>query len=285
MSKVISLITKNAFKEHEIFVQLDRIFLDPDFSKCGVLKKFLSFIVHETLKGNANCLKEYTIAINVLEKPSNFNPQQNCIVRIHACRLRNALSRYYEGAGRNDRLVIHIPKGKYVPVFLDLEEWQNEKDLHSPGIAGVNATGMHEPFTYAIVPFTCATENMFIRAFSEDLCMQICSGISQFKNVPVIAYQAVKPLVAMHMDLRELAAVIGCNHIITGGTQYLGDKVRINVQIIDCNTYRQLWSKMYEGNLTSGDPFVMQDEICHYTIEQVRMLSERFLPVAKSCGK
>lgn len=276
MSKVISIKAKNAFSEDEISKQLDRIFLDPDFRRCGVLKKFLSFIVQETLKENANCLKEYTIAIHVLEKPVSFNPQVNCIVRIHACRLRNALSQYYNGKGLNDRLIIHIPKGKYVPVFIDRVEWQNEE---------TNSVRVHGPITYAIVPFTCSSENIFIRAFSEDLCMQICTGISQLKYIPVIAYQAVKPLIAMHMDLKELASVVACNHIITGGTQYLGDKIRINTQIIDCNSYRQLWSRMYEGNLALGDPFLMQDEICKYTIEQVKMLSESFLPVARSYGK
>ena len=71
--------------------QLERIFRDPHFTESAILKKFLSFIVQETIHGRSNCLKEYTIAINVLEKPSSFNPQENGIVRIHAGRLRRAL--------------------------------------------------------------------------------------------------------------------------------------------------------------------------------------------------
>ena len=40
-------------------------------------------------------LKEYTIAVNVLDKPTNFKPQDNSIVRIHAGRLRRALNHFY----------------------------------------------------------------------------------------------------------------------------------------------------------------------------------------------
>src|SRR4029079_6139858 len=97
--------------------QLERIFRDPHFTESAILRKFLSFIVQETTHGRSNCLKEYTIAINVLEKPLNFNPQENGIVRIHAGRLRRALSEYYSDIGRNDQIVITIPKGKYVPIF------------------------------------------------------------------------------------------------------------------------------------------------------------------------
>src|SRR6476646_6873563 len=97
--------------------ELERIFRDPHFTESAILKKFLSFIVQETVQGRSNCLKEYTIAINVLEKPLSFNPQENGIVRIHAGRLRRALTEYYSDMGRNDQIVITIPKGKYVPVF------------------------------------------------------------------------------------------------------------------------------------------------------------------------
>jgi hypothetical protein len=56
--------------------ELERIFRDPHFTESAILKKFLSFIVHETVQGRSNCLKEYTIAVNVLEKPLSFNPQE-----------------------------------------------------------------------------------------------------------------------------------------------------------------------------------------------------------------
>src|SRR4051812_45249797 len=119
MNFLIPVTEKITLSDLAISNQLERIFLHPDFSKSMILKKFLAYIVHETLIGNSNCLKEYTIAVKVLEKPSNFNPQKNCIVRIHAGRLRTALSNYYDGPETDDPIVIGVPKGKYVPVFME----------------------------------------------------------------------------------------------------------------------------------------------------------------------
>ena len=49
--------------------ELENIFRAPYFAESPILKKFLSFIVEETIHGRSNCLKEYTIAIKVLDKP------------------------------------------------------------------------------------------------------------------------------------------------------------------------------------------------------------------------
>ena len=70
--------------------ELERIFKDSHFTESAILRKFLTFIVQETILGRANRLKEYTIAINVLEKPLNFNPagKWNCSYtcgKVEAC--------------------------------------------------------------------------------------------------------------------------------------------------------------------------------------------------------
>src|SRR5664279_1300132 len=94
-----------------------KVLADPIFCGSDILKRFLAFIVQEMLDGRSNQLKEYTIGVNVLNKPVDFRPQTDAIVRIHATRLRRALNRYYAGSGNEDLLRITIPKGNYVPFF------------------------------------------------------------------------------------------------------------------------------------------------------------------------
>jgi len=134
MSNLNLSSTEALFSVAAVEEELERIFRDPHFTESAILKKFLSFIVQETIQGRSNCLKEYTIAINVLEKPLSFNPQENGIVRIHAGRLRRALSDYYNDLGRDDQVVISIPKGKYVPFFANRSNLAEvaiiERDLH-----------------------------------------------------------------------------------------------------------------------------------------------------------
>src|SRR4030095_2034535 len=52
-----------------------------------------------------------------LRKESDFNPQVDSIVRIHAGRLRRALKEYYYEEGKDDPIMISIPKGSYAPNF------------------------------------------------------------------------------------------------------------------------------------------------------------------------
>ena len=97
--------------------QLLRVLDAPGFQNSATLTRFLKFIVTETLAGHETELKEYIIALNVLSKRTDFDPHIDPIVRIHAGRLRRTLNEYYSEAGRNDGVIISIPKGAYVPVF------------------------------------------------------------------------------------------------------------------------------------------------------------------------
>src|SRR5262249_30231714 len=62
-------------------------------------------------------IKEYVIAIEVFEKPEDYDPQADSTVRTEASKLRSRLARYYDTEGREDKFVIAIPKGSYVPKF------------------------------------------------------------------------------------------------------------------------------------------------------------------------
>jgi len=119
----------SGYSKGEILHQLQRIFADQTFAVSDILKRFLSFIVEETLEGRSNQIKEYTIGVNVLNKPQSFNPSQDAIVRIHAGRLRRALHYYYKGAGASDTIRIEMPKGSYLPYFMTNEMGATE--IHS----------------------------------------------------------------------------------------------------------------------------------------------------------
>lgn len=96
---------------------LDRVLVSDAFRAAPQLSAFLSFIVERTVEGRAAELKGYTIAVEGLGRPADFNPQLDPIVRVEAGRLRRALAQYYAGDGRDDPVQISMPVGGYVPVF------------------------------------------------------------------------------------------------------------------------------------------------------------------------
>lgn len=97
--------------------QLERITASAMFRDAFRLRSFLHFVVETALSGDTNMIKAYTIAVEALGRGSNFDPQNDPIVRVEAGRLRRALARYYDELGGDDRIVIEIPSGAYVPVF------------------------------------------------------------------------------------------------------------------------------------------------------------------------
>jgi Tfp pilus assembly protein PilF len=95
--------------------QLDRIVRSDPFVQSQRRRRFLEYIVHESLAGRGERLKGYSVALEVFDRPETFDPVADPIVRIEAGRLRDKLRSYYETDGINDRIRIDLPRGGYQP--------------------------------------------------------------------------------------------------------------------------------------------------------------------------
>jgi hypothetical protein len=100
----------------EALKQLDAILDSPAFASSKRCQEFLCFVVHETLEGRADSLKERTIALEVFGKGSHFEPSEDSLVRVKAREVRRRLAEYYAFAPE-DVLRIDIPLGSYVPLI------------------------------------------------------------------------------------------------------------------------------------------------------------------------
>jgi hypothetical protein len=98
-----------------IEAQLARICSAGAFARSHRLKALLRYIVRSHLSGDGAGLKEYTIAVEVFEKPPDFDPRIDSTVRVRANKLRSELEAYYSAAGQNDEILITLPKGHYIP--------------------------------------------------------------------------------------------------------------------------------------------------------------------------
>jgi len=101
----------------DVRAQLEVLLASPDLDAPARARRFLRYVVEETLAGRADRIKAYAIGTEVFERTSDFDAQSDPVVRIEAGRLRRALERYYLSDGRSDPVVITIPKGAYVPHF------------------------------------------------------------------------------------------------------------------------------------------------------------------------
>jgi hypothetical protein len=106
-----------AILPEEVEAELQRILSSPTFRNAPRHCRFLSFVVWKALAGEAETVKEYLIGLEVFDRPSDYDPGTDPIVRAEARRLRSRLVDYYQTLGKLDQVRIDLPKGTYVPVF------------------------------------------------------------------------------------------------------------------------------------------------------------------------
>jgi len=95
--------------------QVERIVSSPLFQSSVNLQRLLRYLAEQSLRGDAGqlTLKEYTIGLECFGRPGTYDPRTDPTVRVHAWKLRAKLREYYETAGREDSVVIELPKGSY----------------------------------------------------------------------------------------------------------------------------------------------------------------------------
>jgi hypothetical protein len=105
----------DAINRKAVELQLDRILGSHRFFNCHRLSRFVRYTVEQALRGCSHRLKEYTLAIEVFDKPESFDPRVDSTVRVAARSLRARLSAYYGAEGANDEVLIRFSPGEYVP--------------------------------------------------------------------------------------------------------------------------------------------------------------------------
>ena len=96
---------------------VQRIVASPPFQKSGRLRDLLQYIAEQTIHGCAHELTEQHIGEAVFHKRAGYSPLEDSSVRVHARQLRLKLHEYFDGVGRDESLIVEIPKGAYAPVF------------------------------------------------------------------------------------------------------------------------------------------------------------------------
>src|SRR5271155_6058491 len=130
----------------EIKSELDRILRSRAFIQSHRIRRFLQFVVEESLLGQPHRLKEYLIGLEVFDRREAFAPRVDSIVRVEARRLRYKLDEYYRVEGREDSVRIVLRKGSYVPIF----EYRNSEYRNG----GNGASPMAPRRSVEIAPFS-----------------------------------------------------------------------------------------------------------------------------------
>ena len=111
------LSSLNGIPASAIRSQLNRVLQSHVFIHSRRIRRFLEFVVEESITGQQHRLKEYLIGLEVFNRSESFDPRGDSIVRVEARRLRAKLDHYYRTEGYKDEIRIELRKGSYIPYF------------------------------------------------------------------------------------------------------------------------------------------------------------------------
>jgi len=97
--------------------QVRRILQSKAFRTSEVHRNLLNYLSEKSLSGEAGSLKEYTVGLEVFQKPESYDPRQESVVRMHMARLRQKLAEYYRTEGVDDPIIVDLPKGAFKVTF------------------------------------------------------------------------------------------------------------------------------------------------------------------------
>jgi hypothetical protein len=96
---------------------VERVCASPHLLRSPRLRELLTFLCRRTLDEGAVEVREQEIGVAVFARHRHYDPAQETIVRVQASHLRKRVEKYFAEEGRDEPLVLEIPKGSYLPVF------------------------------------------------------------------------------------------------------------------------------------------------------------------------
>ncbi|HJT90035.1 MAG TPA: hypothetical protein VJ732_19325, partial [Bryobacteraceae bacterium] len=234
-----------ASRQSAIRRQLEKILAHGLFARSDRMARFLRLAVERTLDGRGGELKEYSIGLEVFDRPSTYDPRVDPIVRVEARRLRAKLKTYYEGDGRRDPVVFEFQPGSYAP-----QVHLREESLPSP------RPGIH---TMAVLPFADLSPSPEHAYFSDGLTEELIHALTKFSGMRVVAWNSVTRLRGAGEDLDAVRQQLKVAHVLTGSVRIAGASLRVRAQLIDTETGVYLWSETFDRRMK--DVFAIQEEI------------------------
>ena len=120
----------------------------------------------------------------------------------------------------------------------------------------------------AVLPFENLSEDKANAYFADGMQDEIITRLAKIGELKVISRSSTERYRSKAENVAEIARQLGVAHLVEGSVQKVGDRVRINVQLIAAQNDEHLWAEIYDRNLT--DIFAVQSELATRIAESLR---------------
>jgi adenylate cyclase len=285
----------------DVRAELQRILSSRCFQQAGRASHFLRFVVEETLAGNGQRLKGYTIGVEVFGRPVDFDAQSDALVRVEAGRLRRRLVEYYATEGAADPVRIELPRGSYA---VDYSFVNAEAPSLHESVAAAN--GAAEPqaaaFSWRRVAASLAAllllavgvivwQQSALREAGQAVHAAGDAQRTEWPRIVVVPFEnlggdraldsiaaSMTEEIMLRLDELDLfviasqASWYGPSHeksldaaaggyLLTGSVRGTAEKARITVRLIEASSGAQLWTAAYDEALAAKHLPPLQERV------------------------
>ncbi len=121
----------------------------------------------------------------------------------------------------------------------------------------------------AVLPFTNISQEKEEEYFADGLTEELISSVSRTQGLRVIARTSIMKYKGTSKPVAEIGRELGVGNILEGSVRKAGDRVRINVQLVDPSDEEPKWSQQYDRQIK--DIFAIQTDIAGRVADALRL--------------
>lgn len=113
----------------------------------------------------------------------------------------------------------------------------------------------------AVLPFDNMSDEAGQDHFVDGMTEDLITDLSKVSGLFVVARNSTFVYRGQSVNIARVAEDLGVRYVLEGSVRRVGDKVRVNAQLIDATTGGHVWAERYDG--VAADVFTVQDEFVH----------------------
>jgi TolB-like protein/Flp pilus assembly protein TadD len=160
-----------------------------------------------------------------------------------------------------DFMIIAVLLFAVVLFALDKFVWVDEQGAEPVANQGLELAETVSRRSVAVLPFASRSANVDDAFFVDGMHDDVLTQLARIGSLKVISRTSVMEYRDTTKNMRTIGEELGVATILEGGVQRAGDRVRINMQLIDAVTDEHLWANTFDRQLTTANIFAIQSEI------------------------
>jgi serine/threonine-protein kinase len=120
----------------------------------------------------------------------------------------------------------------------------------------------------AVLPFENLSDEKENAYFADGIQDDVLTNLSKVGDLKVISRTSVMPYRGKASNVREIGKALGVATILEGSVRRVGNRVRVNVQLINADTDEHVWAEDYDRDLT--DVFAIQTDLAQKIVSELQ---------------